>query len=129
MGARGTRSLARRSRCPIGVRLSAAGSSPTKIGIRKRLELRARGDRPTQEPMSTCAASRTPMCCPWTIRHPIAGKAAAIANAFAEAYLTEQLEAKYDATRRAAGWLQTRIAELKQKFAGRRLCHPEIQGR
>ncbi|MBV8663250.1 MAG: chromosome partitioning protein ParA, partial [Hyphomicrobiales bacterium] len=41
-------------------------------------------------------------------------KAAAIANAFAEAYLTEQLDAKFDATRRAAGWLQTRLAGLKQ---------------
>ena len=41
-------------------------------------------------------------------------EAAAIANAFAEAYLTEQLGAKYDATRRAAGWLETRLAELKQ---------------
>ena len=46
---------------------------------------------------------------------PDRGKAAAIANAFAEAYLTEQLDAKFDATRRAAGWLQTRLAELKQK--------------
>ena len=46
---------------------------------------------------------------------PDRGKAAAIANAFAEAYLTEQLDAKFDATRRAAGWLQTRLAELKQQ--------------
>jgi len=45
---------------------------------------------------------------------PDRDRAAAIANGFAEAYLTEQLDAKYDATRRAAGWLQTRIAELKQ---------------
>ena len=46
---------------------------------------------------------------------PDRDKAAAIANAFAEAYLTDQLDAKFDATRRAAGWLQTRIAELKQQ--------------
>jgi succinoglycan biosynthesis transport protein ExoP len=46
---------------------------------------------------------------------PDRGKAAAIANAFAEAYLTDQLDAKFDATRRAAGWLQTRIADLKQQ--------------
>jgi succinoglycan biosynthesis transport protein ExoP len=46
---------------------------------------------------------------------PNPAKAAAIANAFAEAYLTEQLEAKYDATRRASGWLQARIEELKEK--------------
>ena len=42
-------------------------------------------------------------------------KAAAIANAFGEAYLTDQLDAKFEATRRAAGWLQSRIAELKQQ--------------
>jgi succinoglycan biosynthesis transport protein ExoP len=46
---------------------------------------------------------------------PDRGKAATIANAFAEAYLTDQLDAKFDATRRAAGWLQTRLAELKQQ--------------
>jgi succinoglycan biosynthesis transport protein ExoP len=46
---------------------------------------------------------------------PNAAKAAAIANAFADAYLTEQLEAKYEATRRASGWLQARIEELKEK--------------
>jgi succinoglycan biosynthesis transport protein ExoP len=45
---------------------------------------------------------------------PDRSRAAAIANAFADAYLTEQLDAKFDATRRAAGWLQTRLAELKQ---------------
>jgi succinoglycan biosynthesis transport protein ExoP len=44
---------------------------------------------------------------------PDRGKASTIANAFAEAYLTDQLDAKFDATRRAAGWLQTRISDLK----------------
>lgn len=42
-------------------------------------------------------------------------KAAAISNAFAEAYINEQLEAKFEATRRAAGWMQTRISDLKQQ--------------
>ena len=42
-------------------------------------------------------------------------KSATIANAFGEAYLTDQLDAKFEATRRAAGWLQSRIAELKQQ--------------
>ena len=46
---------------------------------------------------------------------PDRNKAAAIANAFAEAYLTDQLDSKFEATRRAAGWLQTRIADLKQQ--------------
>jgi succinoglycan biosynthesis transport protein ExoP len=40
--------------------------------------------------------------------------AAQIANGFADAYLLDQLNAKYDATRRASDWLQNRLAELKQ---------------
>lgn len=42
-------------------------------------------------------------------------KAARIANAFADAYLVDQLDAKYDAARRASEWLQGRMAELKQQ--------------
>ena len=60
---------------------------------------------------------------------PDRGKAAAIANAFADAYLTDQFDAKFDATRRAAGWLQSRIAELKQQSLDFRFRHPEVQGR
>jgi succinoglycan biosynthesis transport protein ExoP len=40
--------------------------------------------------------------------------AAQITNGFADAYLLDQLNAKYDATRRASDWLQNRLAELKQ---------------
>ncbi|WP_279480759.1 polysaccharide biosynthesis tyrosine autokinase [Aureimonas sp. SK2] len=36
-----------------------------------------------------------------------------VAQAFADAYLTDQLDAKYEATRRASGWLQDRIEELR----------------
>jgi succinoglycan biosynthesis transport protein ExoP len=43
------------------------------------------------------------------------GKAALIANAIADAYLTDQLNSKYEATQRASGWLIDRIADLKQK--------------
>ena len=42
-------------------------------------------------------------------------RAMQISNAFAEAYFNDQLEAKYDATRRASGWLSDRITELKDK--------------
>src|SRR6516225_10413443 len=42
-------------------------------------------------------------------------RAAQIANAIAEAYIAEQLEGKYDSTRRATQWLQGRIEELNQK--------------
>jgi succinoglycan biosynthesis transport protein ExoP len=44
-----------------------------------------------------------------------AAKAARIANAIADAYLLDHLEAKYDATRRTSLWLQERIEELRQK--------------
>ncbi len=41
--------------------------------------------------------------------------AATIARQYGEAYLDDQLNSKYEATRRAGDWLQQRIAELKQK--------------
>lgn len=40
-------------------------------------------------------------------------KSAQIANTFAERYLLEQLEAKFDATRQANSWLNTRLGELR----------------
>ncbi len=46
---------------------------------------------------------------------PDAGKAARFANAYAEAYLADQLDAKYEATRLASHWLEERLAELKKK--------------
>jgi len=42
-------------------------------------------------------------------------RAAQIANATADAYILDQLEAKYEATRRAGTWLQERIQELRQQ--------------
>ena len=42
-------------------------------------------------------------------------KAAQIANAFAEAYIEDQLQAKFEATRRASEWLEQRIGELRQQ--------------
>jgi len=42
-------------------------------------------------------------------------RAAQIANAVAEAYIVDQLEAKYQATRRASVWLQDRIKELRDQ--------------
>lgn len=47
----------------------------------------------------------------YTSRDPV--KAAKIANAIADAYIVDQLEAKYQATRRASVWLQDRIKELR----------------
>jgi len=44
---------------------------------------------------------------------PSPGRAAAVANAMGEAYILDQLESKYQATRRASTWLQDRVAELR----------------
>lgn len=44
-----------------------------------------------------------------------AGRAARIANAIADAYIVDQLEAKYQATKRAGTWLQERIKELRRQ--------------
>ena len=44
-------------------------------------------------------------------------QAAQIANAIADSYLAEQLEGKYQSSKRATEWLQGRIEELNQKRA------------
>jgi polysaccharide biosynthesis transport protein len=46
-----------------------------------------------------------------------AAHSAMIANAIADAYVVDQLEAKYQATRRASAWLQDRIKELRQQVS------------
>jgi len=43
------------------------------------------------------------------------GLAAKIANAYVDAYLTDQLEAKFDATRRASAWLNDHLSDLREK--------------
>lgn len=42
-------------------------------------------------------------------------RASELANAFANLYLTEQLEAKFDATQKANEWLDTRVGELREQ--------------
>ncbi len=42
-------------------------------------------------------------------------KAARLANAIADAYLVDQLEAKFDATNRAREWLRTRVDDLAEQ--------------
>jgi succinoglycan biosynthesis transport protein ExoP len=44
-----------------------------------------------------------------------ANKAAVIANAFTDAYIEDQLQAKFDSTRRASEWLEKRIGELRKQ--------------
>ena len=51
-------------------------------------------------------------------------KAARIANAFADAYIEDQLQAKFDATRRASIWLEQRIGELRQQASD---AYKEVQ--
>ncbi len=45
-----------------------------------------------------------------------AEKAANIANAFADAYINGQLDARFDSSSRAAEWLQHRIGALRKKY-------------
>jgi polysaccharide biosynthesis transport protein len=49
----------------------------------------------------------------FTSRNP--ERAAQVANAVVDAYLVDQLEAKYQATRRASLWLQDRLRELRDQ--------------
>ncbi|MBV8428701.1 MAG: AAA family ATPase [Hyphomicrobiales bacterium] len=42
-------------------------------------------------------------------------RAAEVANAVANAYVDDVLQAKYDTTRRAVGWLQDRLKELREQ--------------
>ncbi|HEY1579296.1 MAG TPA: polysaccharide biosynthesis tyrosine autokinase [Terracidiphilus sp.] len=44
-------------------------------------------------------------------------RSASVANAIADAYVVDQLESKYQATRRASRWLQDRIKELRQQVS------------
>jgi len=44
-----------------------------------------------------------------------AAKSAKIANAFADAYLVDQLEAKFEATQRANDWLAQRLEDLREQ--------------
>jgi polysaccharide biosynthesis transport protein len=49
-----------------------------------------------------------------SVRTTSADLSARIANAYADAYFTDQMDSRFQVTRRASGWLQERIAELKE---------------
>ena len=51
-------------------------------------------------------------------------KAAKIANTFADAYIEDQLQAKFEATHRASIWLEQRIGELRQQASD---AYKEVQ--
>src|SRR5262245_28672558 len=44
-------------------------------------------------------------------------RAAQLANAVADAYVIDQLDARFDAAKRTSGWLSDRLVELRQKLA------------
>jgi succinoglycan biosynthesis transport protein ExoP len=50
-----------------------------------------------------------------SFRSTSADKAAEIANAIVDAYIVDQLNTRYEATKRASGWLQERIEELQNQ--------------
>ena len=54
-------------------------------------------------------------------------QAAKIANAMIDAYIFDQLNAKYQANRRASDWLQERLQALREQAAGRRTRRHRIQ--
>ena len=51
-----------------------------------------------------------------------ADRAAQIANAVADAYVDDQLEAKYQAAKRAGVWLQARLRELREQASAAQLA-------
>lgn len=56
-------------------------------------------------------------------------KAMRIANAIADAYILDQLEAKYQVTRRAGVWLQARIKELRTEVSGAERAVVDFKGK
>lgn len=52
-----------------------------------------------------------------SVTSPDPAMAAQLANAFAEAYVTDQLEARFEAVRRATSWLNGRLDDLRQSVA------------
>lgn len=52
---------------------------------------------------------------------------AKVVNAIADAYLTDQLEAKFEATRRANEWLSERLTALRQEVHGAELAVQKVK--
>jgi polysaccharide biosynthesis transport protein len=56
-------------------------------------------------------------------------RAAQIANAVADAYVVDSLEAKYQTTRRAAVWLQDRLTELREQSTNAERAVVDFKGK
>lgn len=50
-----------------------------------------------------------------TVRTTDPERSARLANALVQSYISDQLEAKYETTRRGGAWLQTRLSELRDQ--------------
>lgn len=61
----------------------------------------------------TVEAIRQSLVIKLTYRSPDPVRAAQIVNAYAEAYIEQQLETKFEAVRRASMWLHSRMADLR----------------
>jgi polysaccharide biosynthesis transport protein len=51
-----------------------------------------------------------------SVTSPDPARAAALANAIADAYLVDKLDARFDAAKRASAWLNDRIGELRKQL-------------
>lgn len=61
----------------------------------------------------TVEAVRQSLVIRLTYRSPDADRAAQLVNAYADAYIEQQLETKFEAVRRASHWLHSRLADLR----------------
>ncbi len=87
--------------------------TPQKSDLEKDLELQRAAIKRLRNNLAVHRVARTyVLAIDYT--SPDRNKAATIANAFAEAYLNDQVDAKYEATRRASRWMRASIADLKR---------------
>ena len=92
----------------------ASWFSPEEESPDEREARRQAASNRLQDNMSVSRVGRTYVL-EITYVSPSPDLSARIARGFAEAYLTDKLDSKYEATRRAGVWLQERIEELRQK--------------
>lgn len=104
----GLKGLARNLASSLGIK------SPSQVKLSP-LALQKRHERVVDTVLSGLSVKRAGLTYVINVNYESSdpGKAALIANKFAELYLLEQLEAKFEATQQATTWLNARIAELR----------------
>lgn len=92
-------------------------AAPTTATPTDPIELQRRRERVVDNVLGGLKVRRTGITYLISIdyTHTDPRRAAELANAFANLYLTEQLEAKFDATKKANEWLDTRVGELREQ--------------